>query len=236
MYKWVSQRSDDRRVDSHVYAQSLNVVGQGHTSVGHVGRYTDLVTCVLVQLTVCRGSPQLASWSLRGPSPQALTLLGGARFIVWRLRRPSFGECRRGLRHFWECWACLGYVLVLGPTLKKALCHTRPVGWTEEKYRRVESRVYAVSECRWAGTHLCVARYTDLVVCVLAQLTVCRGSPRLASSSLSGPSPQALTRLGEVRFITWRLKHPSLVECRRAPRHFLEFRACVGYTPAPGLT
>ena len=29
---------------------------------------------------------------LRGPPPQALTLLGGVRFIAWRLRRPEKGN------------------------------------------------------------------------------------------------------------------------------------------------
>ena len=36
----------------------------------------------------------------RGPSPQALNLLGGVRFIAWHLRRSSLGECRQGPRHF----------------------------------------------------------------------------------------------------------------------------------------
>ena len=36
---------------------SLGVVGLGHTSVGHVGRYTDLIECVLVPVAVSRGRP-----------------------------------------------------------------------------------------------------------------------------------------------------------------------------------
>ena len=50
---------------------------------------------------------------------QALTLSRGARFITWRLRRPSLGECWRSPRHFWECCAFLGYSPVPVPTLKR---------------------------------------------------------------------------------------------------------------------
>ena len=51
-------------------------------------------------------------------------LLGGARFIAWRLRCPSSGDCRRGQRHFSVCRSCLGNGSAPEPTLKKALCHT----------------------------------------------------------------------------------------------------------------
>ena len=64
-------------------------------------------------------SSGIFSLSLRGPSHQALTLFGGVRLIAWRLRHPSLWECRRGPRHFWECQACLGSGLALGPTLKR---------------------------------------------------------------------------------------------------------------------
>ena len=40
-----------------------------------------------------------------GPYQQALTLLGGASWWTRHLRRLSLGECRRGPRHFGECWA-----------------------------------------------------------------------------------------------------------------------------------
>ena len=49
---------------------------------------------------------------------QTLTLLGGIRFIAWRLRRPFLGVCRRGPWHFWKCQAHLGYDPAPGPTLK----------------------------------------------------------------------------------------------------------------------
>ena len=57
-------------------------------------------------------------------SHQALTLSVGARFIIWHHRQPFLEECRQGLRHFWECRACLGYSTASRLTLKKALCHT----------------------------------------------------------------------------------------------------------------
>ena len=42
----------------------------GHNLVGRVGRYTDLVGCVLAQPAVSRGSPRPAFSSLREPSPR----------------------------------------------------------------------------------------------------------------------------------------------------------------------
>ena len=45
-------------------------------------------------------APRPASSNLRGLSPHALTLLEGAKFIAWRLRRLLLGECRRSPRHF----------------------------------------------------------------------------------------------------------------------------------------
>ena len=51
--------------------------------------------------------------NLKGPSYQALTLLGlSLRFIAWRQRRPFLEEYRRSPRHFWSCRSRLGY----GPT------------------------------------------------------------------------------------------------------------------------
>ena len=58
---------------------------------------------------------KLASLSIRGQSPLALTFFGGANFITWCLRHPILGECYWGSRHFWNC-------LVF--TVKKALCQT----------------------------------------------------------------------------------------------------------------
>ena len=78
--------------------------------------------------------------SFSGPSRQALTLLGGVRYIAWILRWPFLQECRRVPRHFWECWTRLAYDPAVGPTLKKALCHTHHFGGTEDKYRWLLSR------------------------------------------------------------------------------------------------
>ena len=73
--------------------------------------------------------------SLRGPFPQALTILGGVRFTSRRLRGPFLGECRRCLGYFGEYWVRLGYGPAPRPTLKRSLCHTRPVSGTADKYR-----------------------------------------------------------------------------------------------------
>ena len=83
--------------------------GLGHTLVGYVGRYMDLVGCVLALLAVGQGAPWPASSSLRRPSPQALTHFGGARFIAWRLSHPILGECWQVPRNFLRHRACLDY-------------------------------------------------------------------------------------------------------------------------------
>ena len=85
--------------------------------------------------------------SPRGPSFQTLTLPGGVRFIVWRLRRLFTEECRRGPRHFLEYRTRLGYVAAPGLTLKKTLCHTCPDGGMEDKYRWFQS-----AESSWWDT------------------------------------------------------------------------------------
>ena len=96
----------------------------GHTSAGHDVSGTDLVRYV--------SSGYISSF--KGPFPQVLTLFGEVWFIAWRLRCPFLGECRRGLRYFWKCWARSDYGPAPGPTLKKALCHTLPVGGSSDKY------------------------------------------------------------------------------------------------------
>ena len=60
-------------------------------------------------------APGPVSPSLRGLSPQALTHLGGGRFIAWRLRRPFLGECRRGLVIFMLTRRVLATTLHLNP-------------------------------------------------------------------------------------------------------------------------
>ena len=71
---------------------------------------------------------------------------------------------------------------------------------------------------------------------VVSASRICSGVSRLWTYlELLGLSPsQALTLLGEVRFITWSLSHPFLGECRRDPRHFWSCRARLGLGSAPG--
>ena len=117
-----------------------------HYSLGGAGLGRTLVSCVLSVCRsgrVCSGSRSIAPWpassSLRVPSSQALTLLGGARFIVWRLRLPILRGMPTELEAFLkppgmsELWP---YARTL---LKKALCHSRPVGVTCDKYRKPSS-------------------------------------------------------------------------------------------------
>ena len=66
---------------------------------------------------VCLGTGDPSG--LRGPYPKALTLFGGVKLIAWRLRRPSLGECRRGLRYFSKCRARVGCGPAPGPNLKR---------------------------------------------------------------------------------------------------------------------
>ena len=68
-------------------------------------------------LTQLARSPASPSYGLklthssnpRRPFSEALILSRWARFIAWRLRRPFFGKCRLGPRHFCVRQACLGY-------------------------------------------------------------------------------------------------------------------------------
>ena len=118
----------------------------GHTSVGRVGRYMDLAGYVLDRCqsvnTVWHkfrladihvGRFETGILEPQGAVPQVLTLLG--RFIAGCLKRPFLLECWWGPRHFCARQACLGNGPALRPHLKKALCHTRPVGGTYDKYR-----------------------------------------------------------------------------------------------------
>ena len=53
----------------------------------------------------------------------------------WVYRSAPEAPLLRGMpTAFWKCWARVGYGPAPGPTLKKALCHTLPVGGTEDKY------------------------------------------------------------------------------------------------------
>ena len=89
---------------------------QIHTSISLVWVNTDLVWCGLVAVAVGWGTPWLASLGLRGPSSQVLTLLVGAGFTYWRLRRVSLKnpDGDRGV-----------FGAQRPDPLKKALYHTR---------------------------------------------------------------------------------------------------------------
>ena len=100
----------------------------GHTSIGHVPRYIDLVGCVLVLVAAVQGHLDRHLWA------SGAILQGGlerwARFIAYRARlerwarfiayrAPILEESKRCPRHFWSCRACLGYSPALAPTWKK---------------------------------------------------------------------------------------------------------------------
>ena len=150
----------------------------------------------------------LISSSLRGPFPQVLTLLGGVRFIAWRLRRPSSGKCRLGPRYFWSRWARVGSCPAPGPTLKTP-CATlaRLVGRS--------------TNTAWLDTALCRGFFSWVSGIHVGWLI---------SSSLRGQSPQVLTLMGGVWFIALRWRR------RRGPRHFWCRRTRVGIGLAPGPT
>ena len=85
------------------YAQSLGIAELGHTSVvwvgtqvcpGSGGSRSRLFDMDFGKLAFMSCVIRPTSSSLRGPFPLALTLLGGARFIVWCLRYLFVGECQ----------------------------------------------------------------------------------------------------------------------------------------------
>ena len=111
---------------------------------------TDLVGCVTTLDTVvsrCCQARVPGRPSIRVTRPRLTFLEPQVAFLpsfnppprgwVYRLAPEHLflGECRRSLRHFWECQACLGYGPESGPTLKKALCQTPPFGGACDKCR-----------------------------------------------------------------------------------------------------
>ena len=125
------QRQSPSRVERMHF--SLGVTGLGRTSVG-------CVLSVRRYGRVCPGSNGSRSRSTltgifepQGVVTQALTLLGGARFIAGRLKCLFLCECWRDLRHFWSSQACLCYGLAPRAHLKRP-CATL-VGGTCDKYR-----------------------------------------------------------------------------------------------------
>ena len=87
------------------------------------------------------------SFGLRGPSPRLLPASGG-----WVNRPAPEASLIRGMPTgplvFWKCRTRVGYGPALGPTIKKALCHTCSLGGVVIKYRRslsVLSELYETS-------------------------------------------------------------------------------------------
>ena len=101
--------------------------GLGHTLVSRVGRYSDLAGLVLASQVVGWGASRPASSSLREAFPQALTHLGGARFIARRLRLPFLGKCRRDQRLFGAVRRVR--VTALRPDQPSKVLMPRPSAW-----------------------------------------------------------------------------------------------------------
>ena len=69
--------------------------------------------------------------------PQALTFSEGVRFIAWHLRCPFLGECRQGLKHFWNHRAYVGNGPALSSHIKKGHVPYSPVHRALDKYQRL---------------------------------------------------------------------------------------------------
>ena len=77
----------------------------------------------------------------------------------------------------------------------------------------------------WGGVKNMLTAFGDGVLRERGCLTWLPGKPSIhvTRPTLFKPLeavPQALTLLGVVRFIAWRLRHPFLRGCRWSPRHF----------------
>ena len=84
------------------------------------------------------GAPRPASSSLIGPSPQALTLLEGDRFIARHLRCPLLGECSQDSRYFCARQVVWAMALHLDPSKIRAcetLVHSTNIDSTDTVYR-----------------------------------------------------------------------------------------------------
>ena len=77
----------------------------------------------------------MASSSLRGPSPQVLTLFGEVGFIASCLRCPFLGECWRTQGIFGTAGHVCGLKSCARTHQKKALCYTCMLGGTYDKYQ-----------------------------------------------------------------------------------------------------
>ena len=159
----------------------------------HFGRPRFIGARIWSDVSWFQWQPWPATSSFWGPFPQALTLLRGARFITWCLRRPFLGECRRGPRFLGNAGRVCATALRPDPS-KKRPCATlvRMVGRkTNTDILQAEWSVCtSLLEALGWDTLLSAAFYrcADLVGCVLVPVAVGRGTPWLASSSLRGPS------------------------------------------------
>ena len=90
-------------IGTHFGWLCLLVHGSGQVCLGSSGRQLRPFDMDSRKLAFMSGMQRPASSSLRRLSLQVLTLLGGAKFIAWRLRWPFLGECRQDSRHFWSC-------------------------------------------------------------------------------------------------------------------------------------
>ena len=102
-------RGDHLQAEWRVWSTLWEALGWDTLRSAAFYRCTDLVGCVLVPIAVGRGALWTASSSLRRAVPQALTLLGEARFIARRLKCLFLEECRRSPSHFWSRRGCLGF-------------------------------------------------------------------------------------------------------------------------------
>ena len=97
---------------------------------------------------VCLGS-WIISFGLRGPSPRLLLPSGrlGSSPGAWGATNKGNADGAVGI--FEKCRARVGYGPVPGPTKKKALCHTCPLGGAWNKYHRICNKRLACLRVRW---------------------------------------------------------------------------------------
>ena len=129
----------------------------GRVCPGSAGSWLKLFDCKPAFMS---GVPRPASSNLRGPYPQTLTLLGGARFITWCLRHPFL---RQGPRNFFEMLGVSGLWPCTWIHLKKALCHTCPVGRTNERQILTFSQLSNLTVC--TNTSICCTNTLILYIC-----------------------------------------------------------------------
>ena len=170
-----------------MYPNTAPLQLSSRTSAGCAGSGTDLAECVSTAGDFFRPS---------GAVLEVFTPFGGLGLLPGAWGSPNKGNADGAVGifdHAGRVWA---------PTLqpdppKKALCHTRPVGETEDKYRCILKQ--HLSSCR-------VALRPAMLAASLIRPGVSRHW-RFPPAS-GGCPPRLLTPLEGVGFITWRLRHP----------------------------